>query len=220
MKQILIVSATRQELMPFLQHFNFQLNASDPLQVFEWHQTKISILISGVGMVNTAYQLGKISHSTFDLVLNVGIAGTFRNDLSLGECVLVMRDELAEMGAENGTDFILFQDLHLGGTSQYSGKYDQQYAILNDLKNVSGITVNKVHGDEVNIHKTIKLFNADIESMEGAAFYRSAENMAPIIIQLRSISNLIEKRDKSKWQMALAIQNLNNTLIQLMEQFA
>lgn len=171
-------------------------------------------------MVNTAFELGKHWQSSFDSVLNVGIAGAFKRDISLGECVFVAQDVLAEMGAEDGDDFIFYKDLNLGGSNEYSAKYQQQFPVLNGLKKVKGITVNKVHGSETNIQKNIQLFNADVESMEGAAFYRAGLHMAPIVVQIRSISNRIEKRDKSKWQIPLAIQNLNQLLIQLIEQSA
>ena len=83
---------------------------------------------------------------------------------------------------------------------------------------VHGITVNKVHGNDASIAKTKALFNADVESMEGAAFYLAASHLAPVVFQLRAISNLIEKRNKSAWQIPKAINELNQLLIQLIEQ--
>jgi hypothetical protein len=35
---------------------------------------------------------------------------------------------------------------------------------------------------------------------------------------LRAVSNYIEKRNKSKWNMGLAIENLNGCTIQLIEE--
>ena len=49
--------------------------------------------------------------------------------------------------------------------------------------------------------------------MEGAAFFASCKRAGGDFIQIRAISNYVEKRDKSKWQMPLAIQNLNDFLI-------
>jgi futalosine hydrolase len=54
--------------------------------------------------------------------------------------------------------------------------------------------------------------------MEGAAFFAGCIDFEADYIQIRAISNYVEKRDKSKWNLPLAIQNLNNELIQLITQ--
>jgi futalosine hydrolase len=37
-------------------------------------------------------------------------------------------------------------------------------------------------------------------------------------LQLRTISNYVEVRDKSKWNIPLAVTNLNNTLLALLQE--
>ena len=61
------------------------------------------------------------------------------------------------------------------------------------------------------------MFDAQIESMEGAAFLMAASEMKCYSIQVRAISNYVEKRDKSKWEIPLAIENLNKTLDAIIE---
>lgn len=217
MKQILIVAATAAELMPTFDQYQIQINSSESLYSFQLSGVKLYFLITGVGMVNTAFELGKISNMHFEMAVNVGIAGTFDEEQNLGEVVFVVKDELAEMGAENGEEFIKYQELNLPGVNIYHSKYHQQNSFINQLKKVNAITVNKVHGTKETIDKCKLLFNANIESMEGAAFLMAAQNLSPNVVQLRSISNKIETRDKSKWQIPLAIKNLNATLIKLIE---
>jgi futalosine hydrolase len=48
--------------------------------------------------------------------------------------------------------------------------------------------------------------------MEGAAFFMAFNQTNCYVIQLRSISNYVEKRNKEKWNMPLAIKNLNDCL--------
>jgi futalosine hydrolase len=81
------------------------------------------------------------------------------------------------------------------------------------LKSVKGITVNTVHGNEAAIEKVRQLYKPDVESMEGAAFFAACKGTAKNYVQIRAVSNYVEKRDKSKWQMPLAIKNLNDFLI-------
>ena len=47
--------------------------------------------------------------------------------------------------------------------------------------------------------------------MEGAAFFAGCKRLDNFT-QIRAVSNYVEKRDKSKWNISLAIENLNKTL--------
>jgi futalosine hydrolase len=82
---------------------------------------------------------------------------------------------------------------------------------------VKAITVNKVHGNENSISKIVAQFNPEIESMEGAAFFYACEQTKTCCMQIRAISNIVEKRNREKWQIGLAIKKLNDTLIQIFE---
>ena len=53
--------------------------------------------------------------------------------------------------------------------------------------------------------------------MEGAAvFYACKMNNVPCL-QVRAISNYVEPRNKENWQINLAINNLNNWIINFIE---
>ena len=212
MPRLLIVAATPFEIEPLAKHFAMSVPGREILCSNEYNT--LSILITGVGMVNTAYCMGRCLDTNFDFVINAGICGAFHKSLPLGEVVHVVSDTLSEMGAENDTDFITYPDLGLGGTNTYSNKGLEKTDLLTKLRQVKGITVNKVHGNEVSIKKTIAHFNPDIESMEGAAFFRGCAHFRGTCVQVRSVSNYVEKRDKSKWNIPLAISNLNSFLIQ------
>ena len=77
------------------------------------------------------------------------------------------------------------------------------------MRKVKGVTVNTVHGIENSIHKMVERLYPDIESMEGAAVFKVCEEMRVSCIQIRSISNKVEKRNKESWNLPLAISNLN-----------
>jgi futalosine hydrolase len=53
--------------------------------------------------------------------------------------------------------------------------------------------------------------------MEGAALHYVARESNIPFIQIRAISNYIGERDKSKWQMKIAIDHLNQTLLQYID---
>jgi futalosine hydrolase len=177
---------------------------------------QIQVLITGVGMVNTAYMMGRYSNNVYDLILNAGVGGAFDKTLEIGQLVEVAEDTLSELGAEDGDNFITYDQLHLGGTHIYNSFTNDEYLPINNLKKVKGVTVNTVHGNNASIEKIKKRHHPDVESMEGAAFLASC-GRAKHYTQIRAISNYVEKRDKSKWNMPLAIKNLNEFLIDFIE---
>jgi futalosine hydrolase len=214
MPKFLIVAATKFEIAPLLDHFKIRVRADEGLFIAT-EGPDLSVLITGVGMVNTAYYMGRSSHNLFDHVINMGVCGAFNRNIKIGEVVNVIEDVISEMGAEDENLFIKYADMNLGGTNIYHSHFTTENAKLNNIKKVKGITVNKVHGNDDSIKKVSAFFNADVESMEGAAFLRGCSRLSDNYYQLRAVSNYVEKRDKSKWNMPLAINNLNDLVVSL-----
>lgn len=214
MPKFLIVAATRFEVQPLIQHFKINVHHDEGSFMNE-SGPDITLLITGIGMVNTAYYLGRYSHNLFDHVINMGVCGAFNRELKIGEVVNVVEDTLSEMGAEDDKTFIKYADMNLGGKNIFQSQIINDIQLLNTLKKVKGITVNKVHGNDESIKNVTALFSADVESMEGAAFLRGCSRLSENYFQLRAVSNYVEKRDKSKWNMPLAINNLNEYVVNL-----
>ena len=64
------------------------------------------------------------------------------------------------------------------------------------------------------------MYQADLESMEGAAFFYSCLAAGVPFTEIRSVSNFVAERDKSHWNIPLAIQNLDKTLDHLLKELA
>jgi len=186
--KILLVVATQQEIM-------------------EDRFEGCTVLITGVGMVNTSIQLTKeLLQDNYDLVINMGVVGSF-NTLKIGEVVEVIQDSFSEIGFENNSVFEEFSDLKIKASYSVEGK--------TDLQKVKGISVNTVHGNEESIAKVVKRINPDVESMEGAAVFKVCKEFKTPCMQIRSISNKVESRNKANWDIPLAIQNLNNEVAKI-----
>lgn len=217
LKKFLIVVATKFEVEPLLKFYNVS-DCGD----FGIYKSKgaidLSVLITGVGMVNTAYYLGKYSNNLFDCVINIGICGALNKNLNIGEVVNVTEDTLSELGAEDGTAFIKYNELNLGNSNTFQNFEQLDNVALNKLKKVKGISVNTIHGNDESIKKVILLYNPDVESMEGAAFFYGCKSFSKHYFQVRAVSNYVEKRDKSKWNIPLAINNLNETVIKIINE--
>jgi futalosine hydrolase len=209
---ILLVAATQAEINPFLLHHGFQNLSIRKKQIGE-HQ--VSVLISGVGMVATAFAMGSFcAENIFDLAINAGIAGSFDPAILPGDLCRVSEDTLAEFGAEDDTDFLNAEIIGLG-KSRFSAGSIAGFPVYNQLKSVNAVTVNKVHGNEKSISEFVEKFHPQIETMEGAAFFYACEQAGLPGIQIRAISNIVERRNRENWQIQLAIKNLNHSLIQL-----
>lgn len=211
--KILLVAATQAEIEPFLSRFSI---TAGPLErAIGKHLVKV--LITGVGMVPTAFSMGKhLSGSSYDLALNAGIAGSFDFSLAIGEVCIVTEDVFSELGAEEGEEFLAFESLGFDGSIQQAMP-DPRFPIPASIKKVKALTVNKVHGNELSIAKAIARFNPQIESMEGASFFYACKQTGIACIQIRAISNYVERRNVEKWNIPLAIKNLNDKIIELLE---
>ncbi|MNV96073.1 hypothetical protein D3C71_1910350 [compost metagenome] len=53
--------------------------------------------------------------------------------------------------------------------------------------------------------------------MEGAAVFYAADKMTIPVIEIRGISNYVERRNRATWNIPLAIMNSNKALIKTLE---
>jgi futalosine hydrolase len=208
--KILLVAATELEVEPTFSYIN-SLESVGSL-----NRNVIHVLITGVGMTATSYALGSaLALSEYDLAINCGVAGAFDRSLKVGEVVSISLDCFSELGAEDGEDFLPIDELGFGKSSI---KPHQLYkSSFVSVKQVRSITVNKVHGNDESIYKIIERLNPQTESMEGAAFFYACNEANLPCLQIRAISNYVERRNRGKWNIDLAIENLNATLIDVLK---
>ena len=207
--KILLVAATLLELKPIQRKLEEQKPMHD-----------IYTLVTDVGMIATTFQLTKVlKEEKFDLAINVGIAGAFDRKLVLGEVVEVVQDQFSEEVVEDGIELKSYEEVGLRGEDERpftNGVLNRSFLFLQSafvnssqpLKEVSSITVNTVHGNEFSIKRIQERLNPQIESMEGAAFFYVCNQMEVPSLQLRAISNYVEKRNRDAWEIELALNNL------------
>ena len=190
--------------------------AATPFEVEELHSVikteDLELITTGVGMVATAFVLGKhLAGNSYDLAINLGIAGSFDRNIALGEVVEVTNDRFSELGAEDGEDFLSVDQLGFGA-STFNSTY--QLPANFGLKKVNAITVNTVHGRDESIAKISS--DTQLESMEGAAFFYACQMAGIPAIQIRAVSNYVERRNRDAWQIGLAIKNLNTFAVEFL----
>ena len=212
--KVLVAAATQAEVKPLL---NWLEETKTP---------DVEVLVTGIGMAATAYSLGKrFAADRPGIAIQAGIGGSFRQERPLGEVGLVTREIFGDLGAE---DRGKFTDLFGIGLWQHDmHKFTHHYLTnplvlfpesLQQLPQMTGVTVNTVSGETATISRLEQLYRPDIESMEGAAFHYACLMEDIPFLQLRSVSNYVEIRDKSKWNIPLAVKELNEKLKELIGQ--
>jgi futalosine hydrolase len=203
---LLIVAATEFEIAPFVKE-----------------KTNAEILITGVGIPATVFHLTqKLAGKKYDLIIQAGIAGTFKKQLNLAEVVFVKEDAFADLGIEeNGNFKTLFET---GFIKKNDFPYTDEWLVnpisLSDKNNLfvaKGITVNKIGDDHLQNKMIQEKFLSDVESMEGAAFHYVCLQQNINFLQLRGISNYVGQRDKSKWKLKESVENLNKELLKIIK---
>ena len=212
---ILIVSATSLEIVLFLKKIKAETDGAI-ISSHSYNGHTIDILFTGVGMSQTAFYLGKYLSGKYDLAINAGICGSFNRILKLGDVVCINEDYFADLDAEDDEKFLSVLELNLPGAYYVKNENSFTNDIIQNTKQVRGVTVNTAHGNEISIKKLCSRIQADVESMEGAAFLWACNQTKTKCVQIRSVSNYVEKRDKSKWEIGLAVKNLNEVLIKIM----
>jgi futalosine hydrolase len=205
---ILVIAATEFEIAPFLAK----------------EHRHVDTLVTGVGAASTLYHLQKRLHQIdYDLVIQAGIAGTFNNAIELGETVLVKQDSFADIGIEEKENFTTIFKAGFADANEFpfeEGWLINKNELLHKLSLplVKAVTVNKVSDSLLQKQQLISTFDPQVESMEGAALHYVCLQEKVSFLQLRSISNEVGERDKSKWKIKEAINNLNKELLKLIKE--
>ena len=215
--KILLTAATTFEIEPTLQLI--EKKGFSP-------NVEIEVLITGIGPVNATYLVTTaIIDKKPDLVIQAGIAGSFDyNNVPAAQTVLVKYDAFGDLGMEEKGKFTTVFDAGFAGKNHFpftEGWLINQNALLNNsaLPVVKSVTINKVSDNAVQKQQLAETFAADIETMEGAALHYVCLQQNVPFLQIRSVSNEVGERDKSKWKIKEAVENLNNELIKILNNY-
>lgn len=220
--RILIVSATPFEVKPVQDWLEKNWT---PKGLFRYVNgpAEVNLLFTGVGMAATAYALGKcLALKHYDLVMNAGIAGAYHNGLKKGDVVQVVSETFADLGAEEADG--AFSDIFRLGLLDVDAPPFREGVLINEpagayhfLPVARGLTVNKVHGFPISITRIREQYPlADIETMEGAAFFYVCLMEAVPFLAIRSVSNYVEARNRAAWDIPGAIGALNRVLVEIL----
>jgi futalosine hydrolase len=237
-KKITIVAATQGEIIPLLEHFektfiknhDFRYTSNDSQLTihnsrfthFQSDDLDVDILITGIGILHSTYSLmNYLADHHPDAWIQIGIGGAYDKNLQIGEVYLIESEVLVDFGAQDSNGRIINQ-FDLGWMDPH------QYPYVNEvlpcpfipseliMPVASGMTTMYSHGYADKIQKIEEGLHGQIESMEGAAFFYVSLMKKIPFLSLRSISNYVEPRDISKWEINKAIEKLKKETIKVL----
>ena len=219
-----MVAATEAEVGPLVAGLTRVADAGPRVTRYRAPGHDIDVLTSGVGMVATASWCSRVlTAERFDVALNLGVCGSFRTAIVPGTVVHVVSDRLAELGTEDGDGFLTIQEMGLLRDDEFPFRDGRlvndsppPIVALANPRAVDGITVNTVHGSDGSIAGVTERFGPDVESMEGAAFMYCCLIHGVAFAQVRAVSNVVERRNRSAWKMKEAIAALGAASLRML----
>lgn len=222
---ILIVAATWMEVNMLVDELEKLDEKSHLLKEFKLGDTFIDILITGNGTTFTTFHLtNTLREKEYEAIINIGIAGSLTDELKIGEVVNVVSEEFADLGIEKRDEFLTLFESGFMDVNEFPFEHGILKATNSNgwmkLKKVRGITSNRSIGRKTSIDELKHKFTAHVESMEGAAVFYVCNWMGMDCYQIRSISNYVEPRDSSKWNIPQALENLKESILKLLSEIS
>jgi futalosine hydrolase len=188
----------------------------------------IEVAVVGVGIVSAAVQTAfLLSSSTYDLVINAGIAGGFKGKAGVESLVVSSEIIAADLGAETEDGFLNLEDLNLGQTclnvdptlSQTVTKASLERGL--SVQTGAILTLSTVTGTAGTAEKLLNRFpHAVAEAMEGFGVAVAAMQKGVPVLEIRSISNEIGPRDRNAWKIKEALATLEEAGLVIKEVFS
>lgn len=201
----LVVAATRNELVCHPHFPGGTPRVAVPWAL--WRTPHAYFLECGPGPALAGAALAwALSQGSFASVLGIGIAGAFpESGLSVGDAVWLAWDSFADLGAENGGEWLDFPDLGLSGLP-LENRFPLE--LPEGASGVGGTTASAVTGTAETAQRRRTRIRADVETMEGAAWALVCQRFGIPLAQARGISNLVGPRNRESWQIPEALRAL------------
>lgn len=209
---ILLLVATEREMAPLLALPEFRALQRDCFG-------RIELLVTGVGPVAAAIRLtrwlaGREVAPGALSVVQFGVGGGWVEEgAELLDLCIAEREVFGDLGVAVGEQMEYF-DEGMIGCQQYlldvALRQQLQRSVAGAAGTKSGIfvTVQAVSGTSARGNFLHRRWQGLCENMEGAAAAAVCEEFALPFAEIRSISNYVEERDPSRWQLDAACETV------------
>ena len=237
MKPIIVTAATFRELSLLAERIGTpRQSASLPFLVHEGRigQRSVVLAVTGIGKVNTAACCTYLLENyTPRLLVSTGCAGAFAGSgLAVGELALASSEVFGDEGVLTpagweSLDHIGLPLVERGGRAFFNelplsltatARAMQLAAALSlPVRRGRFLTVSTCSGTAARGEELESRFHAICENMEGAAAAQVALLYGVECLEVRGVSNLVEDRDLSRWDIPLAVEQAQRFLFKFIE---
>lgn len=242
-KRIGLISATKKESRAILKTLRRIKGKSLVLPVYQGKigETNIIHIISGIGKANAAYAatllIEKFSPSA---VINFGIGGAYPSaNLRAGDIAIADKEIYGDEGLWLKDGFHKADEIGIPLLKKGGKKYFNEFPLdkslvkkmfklsklltfnsqlLTNIESGAFVTVSTVTGTGRRAREIEKRFNAICENMEGAAVAHVCAMYGIPMLEIRGISNIVEDRDRSKWDIKTAAENCQKIILALIKE--
>ncbi|MBU5635709.1 futalosine hydrolase [Geomonas sp. Red69] len=240
MSRIIVTASTRMELSELLIATSAAaLPGGGHLPVHRAEKGGAELLFAqtGIGKVNAAAAATLLCERYApDLIINTGCGGAFAGSgLAVGDLAVADSECLADEGVQTPSGW---RGLDLIGLPVYEGRGERLFnripldqevarraldrAAAGGFKAVMGpfLTVSTCSGTARRGEELLRRFPGVCENMEGAAVAQVAFMYGVPCLEVRGISNMVEDRDLSRWDLKRAVGEVQRFLAVYLEQAA
>ena len=211
---ILIVAATQLECEPTLRKITGCKNISRFLYIGTLNEQPVELLISGIGSVATSFRLTQtLMQRSYSSAISIGIAGSFDENILIGETVQITEDCFADLGIDDNREFRTLREAGLVCEDFDCDFICNPLPLCSSHRKVRGVTVQTCSGSRQRINTLEGRFKPQVETMENAAFFYVCSKMNIPFASFRAISNKVEPRNRKGWRIAEAIDSVNAVLL-------
>ena len=223
--RVLLVTATEMEVKLLSDECLFIGAVNDNMRSYRVHDLDFDILVTGIGTTFTTFFLTQaLLENSYSYVIDTGIAGSLTDQYKIGDVINVVEEEFADLGIEKEREFLTLFDSGFLQSNEFPFENRtlraDNHNLAEFLPRVKGITSNISHGRESSIMELKNRFSANVVSMEGAAVFYVCRWLGIPFLQIRSVSNMVVPRNQSKWDIPLALENLKNALLKVLQELS
>jgi futalosine hydrolase len=199
---------------------------------------EVVYMISGMGKTNAAHAATVLFEKfSPDLVVLFGVGGAYPStglkvgDIAVAEEEIYGDEGVLDRNGFHGTEFIGIHLLKKGGRTYFNKFALDRRAMRKALDSLalsplpfplirSGafVTVSTCTGTRKRASELRKRFSAICENMEGASVAHVCAMYGKPMIEIRGISNIVENRDKSRWDIKLAAESCQRSVMEILKE--
>ena len=211
----LFAFATPAEFTSFFPEYADSANEITLDKLIKLSKNRGYACILGMGILNFAtnltYLLASVKQQKIQIsgVLILGVCGAYPDrGINVLDVVRVDSECVGDMGyQEKDGTFSPFP------SSVRATAVEHAPVHLQKLKSAVGLTVNCCTGTEELGRMRAKMFDADIENMEGAAGIAACMAHNTPVFEIRAVSNMATTRDRASWKFNEALEEIKKCVM-------